>query len=150
MKAKFKSSIWIVFIFQCMVYLTLSSPKSYAQTINEGIQYRQLPIEVYKDKVEGGWLGQAIAVLWAQWTELKWQGEIIPFDLEDWYRLKTPPKEITDKAAAIEDRQKRREFMSKYYSEKKNWEIWVPDKMSDQDDLYVEFMFLYSILKNGG
>ena len=39
--------------------------------------------------------------------------------------------------------------MLQFYSDKKNWEIWVPDKMSDQDDLYIEFMFLHSIMKNG-
>ncbi len=36
-----------------------------------------------------------------------------------------------------------------YYNDKKNMEKYVPDKMSDQDDLYIEFMFLYSIMKNG-
>lgn len=120
-----------------------------AQEDDNKVTYRQISLEEYRDKLEGGWLGQAIAVLWAQWTEGKWQGEMIPFDLEDWYRLKNPPQTVTDKASTIDDRQKRREFMMKYYNDKNNWEIWVPDKMSDQDDLYIEFMFLYSILKNG-
>jgi hypothetical protein len=148
MKATTKSTFWMVFL--CLFFLAgLSESATYAQGTGIEIQYRQLPMDVYKDKVEGGWVGQAIAVLWAQWTEGKWQGAMIPFDLEDWYRLKTTPKEIADKAATIEDRQKRREFMLQFYGDKKNWELWIPDKMSDQDDLYIEFMFLYSILKNG-
>jgi hypothetical protein len=107
-------------------------------------------MEDYKDKVAGGWLGQAIGVLWAQWTEGKWQGAMIPFDLEDWYKSIKPSKEFLDKAPAGEDWQpQRREYLLKYYSDKKNWEIWIPDMMSNQDDLYIEFMFLYSIMKNG-
>jgi len=150
MKTKFRSNITAVILFLCMFFLIVLLPSStYAQGSTNDIQYRQITLENYIDKVEGGWLGQAIAVLWGQWTEGKWQGEMIPFDLEDWYRLKSTPKEITDQAATIEDRQKRREFMMKYYNDKKNWEIWTPDKMSDQDDLYIEFMFLYSIMKNG-
>ncbi|MCX6327300.1 MAG: ADP-ribosylglycohydrolase family protein [Bacteroidia bacterium] len=150
MKAKFKSTSSIVFLFLCLFFLSNLLPSAlYAQGTDNAIQYRQLPMDVYKDKVAGGWLGQAIAVLWGQWTEGKWQTSIVPFDLEDWYRAKTPPKEISDKAAAMDDRLKRREFMLQYYGDKKNWEIWVPDKMSDQDDLYIEFMFLHSILKNG-
>jgi hypothetical protein len=135
----------------CIIFLLLSGPiLTYGQELDGKRIYRQITYEDYKDKVEGGWLGQAIAVLWGQWTEGKWQGEMVPFDLENWYRLKTPPKELKDKADKIEDRELRRQFMNKnWYSDKNNWEIWVPDKMSDQDDLYIEFMFLHSIMKNG-
>ena len=145
MKAKFKSTSSVVFLFLCLIFLPASSPSSiYAQvTVNE-IQYRQLPLDVYKDKVAGGWLGQAIGVLWGQWTEGKWQSTMVPFDLEDWYRSKTPPQAVKDKATAIEDFQKRRDFMLQYYyNDKKNWEIWKPYKMSEQDDLFMEFTFLY-------
>ena len=150
MTTRIKSTSSVVFLFLCMIFLAVSFPSSLnAQGTNNGIQYRQLSMEVYKDKVAGGWVGQAIGVLWGQWTEGKWQATIVPFDLEEWYRIKTPPKEIADKAAAIEDRQKRRDFMLQFYGDKKNWETWIPDKMSDQDDLYIEFMFLYSIMKHG-
>jgi hypothetical protein len=150
MKTKFKSAFSGNIIFLCTIILVTLLPLSiYAQETKTENQYRQITMEDYKDKVAGGWLGQAIGVLWAQWTEGKWQGAMIPFDLEDWYRSKATPQEITDKAATIEDRQKRRDFMLQYYNDKKNWEIWTPDKMSDQDDLYIEFLFLYSIMKNG-
>lgn len=150
MKAKCKNTTSVVFLFLCLIFLADTSKSSiYAQGTDNQIQYRQLPLDVYRDKVEGGWLGQAIAVLWGQWTEGKWQGTMVPFDLEDWYRSKTPPQSLTDKASATGDRLKQRELMLQFYNDKKNWEIWAPDKMSDQDDLYIEFMFLYSILKNG-
>jgi len=42
-----------------------------------------------------------------------------------------------------------RDYYRSYNNDKQNWEKWTPDKMSDQDDLYVEFMFLYSIMKHG-
>lgn len=72
-------------------------------------------MEDYADKVAGGWLGQAIAVLWGQWTEGRWQRTIVPFDLEDWYRLKPAPKELRDQAAAFTDRLERKEFMKQHY-----------------------------------
>ena len=37
--------------------------------------YRQLSTKDYEDKVAGGWVGQAIGVLYGQWTEGKWQGK---------------------------------------------------------------------------
>jgi hypothetical protein len=132
--------ICIIFMFTSLSFSAL------AQGTNRDIQYRQISLENYKNKVAGGWLGQAIGVLYGQWTEGKWDGQMIPFDLEDWYRLK---QEITEKVETIEDIQKRREFLMQYINDKKNWESWTPDKMSDQDDINIEFMFLYSILKNG-
>jgi hypothetical protein len=138
-------------VLPCVILMLIfCQKKSYGQELDVKRVYRQITYEDYKDKVEGGWLGQAIAVLWGQWTEGLWQGEMVPFDLEDWYRSKTPPKELIDRAAKIQDWAARRQFMTKnFYNNKNNWEIWVPDKMSDQDDLYIEFMFLYSIMKNG-
>ncbi|TFH21464.1 MAG: hypothetical protein E4H10_15360 [Bacteroidia bacterium] len=50
-------------------------------------QYRQISGEEYTNKVAGGWLGQAIAMLWGQWTEGIWQGEMIPFS----FPIKHPP-----------------------------------------------------------
>jgi hypothetical protein len=150
MKIKFQGTFSTASLFVCIIFLAAFNPSSiYAQGADKEIQYRQISQEDYNDKVAGGWLGQAIGVLWGQWTEGKWQKAMVPFDLEDWYRSKTPPKEMEDKAATIEDRDKRREFFLQFYGDKKNWELWTPDKMSDQDDLYIEFMFLYSIMKNG-
>ena len=110
------------------------------------VQYRQLSMADYRDKVAGGWVGQAIGVLWGQWTEGKWQGEMVPFDLKEWYRFKP---EIQKKIQGIKDQKEREAFQKKAKDDLSNWEVWQPDKMSDQDDLYVEFMFLHSIRKYG-
>ena len=147
MRTKIQSILKGVFLLLCITMLSGSKqvPKDMSGSGGD-IQFRQISMEEYADKVAGGWLGQAIAVLWGQWTEGKWQGEMVPFDLEDWYRISP---EISEKAWAIEDRQERQEFFKKHINDKDNWETWTPDKMSDQDDLYIEFLFLYSIMKNG-
>jgi hypothetical protein len=139
-----------LFLTLAIFLLVLNTLSSFGQELDGKRVYRQITMEEYKNKVEGGWLGQAIAVLWGQWTEAKWMGEMVPFDLEDWYRSKRPPKELTEKAAKNKEWVAQQQFMTKnWYNDKNNWEVWVPEKMSDQDDLYVEFMFLYSIMKNG-
>jgi len=147
MRTKIQSIVMSVFLLLCIAMLTGSKQVPNHMNGSGGdAQFRQISMEEYADKVAGGWLGQAIAVLWGQWTEGKWQGEMVPFDLEDWYRISP---EINEKARAIEDRQERQDFFKKHINDKANWEIWTPDKMSDQDDLYIEFLFLYSIMKNG-
>jgi hypothetical protein len=134
------------FIFIAFVFSGLSN----GQVPEIKKDYRQLSMEVYKDKVEGGWIGQAIAVLWAEPTEFKWRGEMVPFDLEDWYRPSPLPKDIEDKAASIKDVLEKKQYVNKsFYNKKSNWVKYTPEKMSDQDDLYIEFMFLHSISKYG-
>lgn len=130
----------------CLLILFPGTAKSQGGNQLNEITYRQISMESYADKLAGGWMGQAIGVLWGQWTESKWQGEIVPFDLEDWYRIKP---EIDEKGLAIEDWKERRDYYQKYINDKNNWEIWTPDKMSDQDDLYIEFLFMASIKKYG-
>ncbi len=119
---------------------------SYAQGVEGELAYRQISMEDYRDKVEGGWLGQAIGVLWGQDAEFKWIGEMAPFDLEDWYRLKPPPD---DAPSWQQDPAAYRDYHRVYNNNRQNWEKWTPDKTPDQDDLYVEFMFLHSIMKHG-
>lgn len=41
---------------------------------------RRLPVAVYRDKVQGGWLGQMAGVGWGAPTEFRWKGQIIPAD----------------------------------------------------------------------
>ena len=110
------------------------------------VRYRQLDVAEYEDKVAGGWIGQAVGVLWGQWTEGKWQGQMVPFDLKDWYRIKD---EVQAKMRNIEDPRERTQYRNKAKNDLDNWEKWNPDRMSDQDDLYIEFMFLHSIGKYG-
>jgi hypothetical protein len=115
----------------------------------EGASFREITLEQYEDKVAGGWLGQAIGVLLGEPTEFKWMGKIIPFDVEDWYRLKPMPREFIDNAPGWEKMAEQIAYLQPYYNDKQNFERYIPDKMSDQDDLYVEFMFLHSIYQRG-
>ncbi|HUV63482.1 MAG TPA: ADP-ribosylglycohydrolase family protein [Sedimentisphaerales bacterium] len=117
---------------------------SFAQ--DNPVRYRELSMAEYKDKVAGGWIGQAVGVLWGQWTEGKWQGQMVPFDLKDWYRIKP---EVQKQIQSIKDQKERAEFQNKAKNDLSHWEVWQPDQMSDQDDLYIEFMFLHSIRKYG-
>lgn len=48
-------------------------------TTDEG-QVRRLPVEVYRDKMAGGWLGQMAGVGWGFPTEFKYNGRIVPED----------------------------------------------------------------------
>lgn len=124
-----------------------------AQVANNETHYRKISMEDYADKVAGGWLGQAIGVLFGQDTEGRWQGEIVPFDLEDWYQLdqelKKKGKAIIKEKAIQDNTEKRAVFHRLGIKDKKNWEKWTPLMFPDQDDLYVEYMFLYSIKKHG-
>jgi hypothetical protein len=115
----------------------------------EEAQFRRIALERYEDKVAGGWLGQAIGVTLGEPTEFKWMGKIIPFDLEDWYRLKPMPKEFIDNAPGWEKMADMIAYLQPYYDDKKNFEKWMPEVVPDQDDLYVEFMFLHSIHERG-
>ena len=149
-----KQGTWTMKNILMITLCTAALPFSVnAQETNNEIQYRKISMEEYRAKVAGGWLGQAIGVLHGQWTEGKWQGEIVPFDLEDWYML---DPEIKKRAEAIIDLkgikdlpEKRAVYHSLGINDKENWKKWTPHMMPDQDDLYVEFMFLYSIRKHG-
>lgn len=43
-----------------------------------GEEFRRLPVKVYRDKMEAGWLGQIAGVCWGAPTEFRWRDEIIP------------------------------------------------------------------------
>lgn len=49
-----------------------------AEGSQDEIQYRRLPVSVYRDKMAGGWLGQIAGVCWGAPTEFRWNDEIIP------------------------------------------------------------------------
>ncbi|HPG38075.1 MAG TPA: ADP-ribosylglycohydrolase family protein [bacterium] len=135
---KKNSIIYLILLFLCITIYPVYSEQQ---------PCRQLSLQEYTDKVAGGWLGQAIGVLYAQWTEGRWQGEIVPFDLEDWYRIKPEIEQKINEHPG--DWQEKRKFAKQFVIDKQNWEIYKPEEMSDQDDLYVEFMFLHAIHKYG-
>ena len=119
------------------------------QREQEEATHRQISVEEYEDKVAGGWLGQAIGVLLGEPTEFKWMGLMIPFDMEDFCRLKPMPEEFVADGPGWENQAEMIAYLQPYYDNQENFEKWTPDSMSDQDDLYVEFMFLHSIHQRG-
>ena len=50
----------------------------YSPVRAETTQYRQLPVEVYRDKMKAGWIGQIVGVAWGAPTEFKYSDKIIP------------------------------------------------------------------------
>jgi hypothetical protein len=82
MKTKIQGKLMSIFLLLFFVMPTGSIPvPKHENGSGRDTQFRQISMEEYADKVAGGWMGQAIAVLWGQWTEGKWQGEMVPFDL---------------------------------------------------------------------
>ena len=41
----------------------------YSPVHAETTQYRQLPVEIYRDKMKAGWIGQIVGVAWGAPTE---------------------------------------------------------------------------------
>jgi hypothetical protein len=49
------------------------------------VEFRELPVSTYIDKMKAGWLGQMAGVGWGGPTEFKWKGEIIPAEsMPEW------------------------------------------------------------------
>jgi hypothetical protein len=64
MKTKNQSKLMSIPLLLCFVMLTGSKQlPNNENAFGKDIQYRQISMEDYTDKVAGGWLGQAIAVL---------------------------------------------------------------------------------------
>lgn len=50
-----------------------------------GVEYRELPLSVYRDKMRAAWIGQMAGVAWGAPTEFRWQDKIIPeADMPAW------------------------------------------------------------------
>ena len=143
------TSVRVACVLGVIALTAVLSTSCGAQGGQKEMPFRQITLEEYEDKVAGGWLGQAIGVLLGEPTEFKWIGRIIPFDVEDFCRLKPMPKEFSDNAPGWESPAAMYAYLRPYYENKENFEKWTPEKMSDQDDLYVEFMFLHSIRERG-
>ena len=44
------------------------------------VQYRRLPVKVYRDKMKAGWIGQIVGVSWFAPTEFRYREQIIPLE----------------------------------------------------------------------
>ncbi len=99
-------------------------------------EYRTLTLAEYEEKVGGGWVGQATGVLFGAPTEFLWAGEIIPFDFDDWYRMKPG---LVD-AALVQEYLQQGEFQKmlaergRHKNDFESWETYTPTQMPSQDD----------------
>jgi len=51
----------------------------------DAVQFRRLPVAVYRDKMKAGWVGQIAGVCWGAPTEFRWRDKIIPeADMPKW------------------------------------------------------------------
>jgi hypothetical protein len=127
-----------------LVLLTLISCLSSCGGVQD-TNFRTLAWDDFVDKVDGGWLGQMIGVEWPAATEFKWQGEIIPFDVDNYMRL---IPEYGDRWRS-ELRGLPRDEKMAIVNNRDNWEYFTPDGAADQDDTYIELMFLDAIKTYG-
>lgn len=52
---------------------------------SQAAEYRRLPVQVYRDKMKAGWVGQIAGVCWGAPTEFRWGDRIIPEeDMPKW------------------------------------------------------------------
>ena len=88
------TSVRVACVLGAVALTSILSASCNGQGGQEEPAFRQISLESYEDKVAGGWLGQAIGVLLGEPTEFKWMGLMIPFDMEDFCRLKPMPEEF--------------------------------------------------------
>lgn len=122
-------------------------PSAQDNRIKPLANYRRISTQDYRDKIEGGWIAQAAGSLFGYYTEAKWTKTYIPFEFDGY------PRFNDDLLKKLWDEQKTFEKVileqEKYKNIRSNWEIYEPKSMLDQDELYLEFLFLHSIQKNG-
>lgn len=61
-----------------MVLIGTACGSAPATTINANVQYRRLPLKVYRQKMMAGWLGQMVGVSYSAPTEFRAIGHILP------------------------------------------------------------------------
>jgi ADP-ribosylglycohydrolase len=119
---------------------------------------RQLSWDTYLDKVQGAWMGKMIGVTFGQPWEFQYQNTPIGFDITDWPLSATRMKGYRARAANKADKQDwdpvTREadnqkiiILHRFIedSEKEHSSFGAPDN----DDIYINILFLYSLRKYG-
>jgi hypothetical protein len=119
---------------------------------------RELQWDTYLDKVQGAWMGKMIGVTFGQPWEFQYLNTPIGFDITDWplsptrmkkYRARAenkPEQEDWDPITHESDN-KKIVIVHKFImdSEKEHPSFGAPDN----DDIYVNLLFLYSLRKYG-
>jgi hypothetical protein len=114
-----------------LVLIALTMLITIAFGIPEETNFRVISLEEYKDKVDGGWLGQMIGVAFGGPTEFVYRGRIMPFSLTDYTRR------------AVRDRSKFKP------DDPSSYVLREPHGADDQDDTYIELVFLHALRTRG-
>ena len=117
---------------------------------------RQLTWETYLDKVQGAWMGKMIGVTFGSPWEFRYQGIPMGFDITDWPLSPTRMKKYLEQAASPPDQEipaTTSEGAKKYYINQEFVEHSIKTHPSfgcpDNDDLYINMLFLYCLRRYG-
>ena len=86
-----------------------------------------------------------IGVTFGETTEFRWQGEIIPFDLDNYLRLKPGIEARIQSETEAKGLEHWLKINKKYINDRNTWESYQPNGTPDQDDIYIELLFLHGI-----
>jgi hypothetical protein len=117
---------------------------------------RHLGWETYLDKVQGAWMGKMIGVTFGAPWEFRYQGVPMGFDVKDWPLSPTRMKKYLDEAASPPGQWTAAttpEEAKKYYINQQFVEHSIKTHPSfgcpDNDDLYINMLFLYCLRRHG-
>ena len=69
-KLRILTMLWVVF---ATTFISISCA-------DNKVEYRRLPVKVYRDKMKAGWIGQMVGVSWFAPTEFRYRDRIIPLE----------------------------------------------------------------------
>lgn len=117
---------------------------------------REIDWDTYLDKVQGAWLGKMIGVTFGAPWEFQYQGTPIGFDITDWplsptrmkdyrQRATNKPGDWTPITSETENQRVHINLDFMLDSEKEHPSFGIPDN----DDIYINLLFLYSLRRYG-
>jgi hypothetical protein len=117
---------------------------------------RELDYDTYLDKVQGAWMGKMIGVTFGAPWEFQYQNTPIGFDITDWplsptrmkdYRQRAVNKAEDSPPITREADNQKVSINSDFIldSEKEHPSFGIPDN----DDIYINLLFLYCMRRNG-
>ena len=146
----------LLLVLSASVFAGASNPRSSDTPSNS--QHRELSWDAYLDKVQGAWMGKMIGVTFGQPWEFQYQNTPIGFDITDWPLSPTRMKDYRARAANRPDHEDWDPVTSEADSQKvviihgfvENSEKEHPSfGAPDNDDIYINLLFLYCLRKYG-
>src|SRR5690349_7020168 len=158
MKPKLTSALALVCAYAAWLAAPLSGqgPPIASPTQAARPAMREIDWDTYIDKVQGAWLGKMIGVTFGAPWEFQYQGTPIGFDITDWplsptrmkdYRRRATnkPDDWTPITSEAENQQVHINQDFILDSEKEHPSFGIPDN----DDIYINLLFLYSLRRYG-